>query len=62
MQKLFTGHFIYNERAVNIVLQGKGRKLVAPNRIRRRFNTYIPSSEKSQQITEFKYYEVDLSV
>ena len=32
---------------------------VAPNRIRRRFNTYIPHQKITTDTTEFKYYEVD---
>lgn len=32
---------------------------VAPNRIRRRFNTHIPHQKITTDTTEFKYYEVD---
>ena len=32
---------------------------VAPNRIRRRFNTHIPYQKITTDTTEFKYYEVD---
>ena len=32
---------------------------VAPNRIRRRFNTHIPHQKVTTDTTEFKYYEVD---
>lgn len=32
---------------------------VAPNRIRRRFNTYIPHQKITTDTTELKYYEVD---
>ena len=32
---------------------------VAPNRIKRRFNTYIPHQKITTDTTEFKYYEVD---
>lgn len=32
---------------------------VAPNRIRRRFNTNIPHQKITTDTTEFKYYEVD---
>ena len=31
---------------------------VAPNRIRRRFNTYIPHQKITTDTTEFKYYEI----
>ena len=38
----------------------KGRVgTVAPNRIRRRFNTNIPHQKITTDTTEFKYYEVD---
>lgn len=38
----------------------KGRVgAVAPNRIRRRFNTHIPHQKITTDTTEFKYYEVD---
>ena len=33
---------------------------VAPNRIRRRFNTHIPHQKITTDTTEFKYYEVDV--
>lgn len=33
--------------------------IVAPNRIRRRFNTHIPHQKVTTDTTEFKYYEVD---
>lgn len=32
---------------------------VAPNRIRRRFNTHIPHQKITTDTTEFKYYQVD---
>ena len=32
---------------------------VAPNRIRRRFNTHIPHQKITTDTTEFKYYEID---
>ncbi|MCT7875432.1 MAG: IS3 family transposase [Lactobacillus iners] len=32
---------------------------VAPNRIRRRFNTYIPHQKITTDTTEFKYYEIN---
>ena len=32
---------------------------VAPNRIKRRFNTHIPHQKITTDTTEFKYYEVD---
>lgn len=32
---------------------------IAPNRIRRRFNTHIPHQKIATDTTEFKYYEVD---
>ena len=32
---------------------------IAPNRIRRRFNTHIPHQKITTDTTEFKYYEVD---
>ena len=32
---------------------------IAPNRIRRRFNTHIPRQKITTDTTEFKYYEVD---
>jgi len=32
---------------------------VAPNRIRRRFNTHIPYQKITTDTTEFKYYEID---
>lgn len=32
---------------------------VAPNRIRRRFNTNIPHQKITTDTTEFKYYEID---
>lgn len=32
---------------------------VAPNRIRRRFNTHIPHQKITTDTTEFKYYELD---
>ena len=32
---------------------------IAPNRIRRRFNTHIPRQKIATDTTEFKYYEVD---
>ena len=32
---------------------------VAPNKIRRRFNTRIPHQKITTDTTEFKYYEVD---
>lgn len=32
---------------------------VAPNRIKRRFNTHIPHQKVTTDTTEFKYYEVD---
>ena len=39
----------------------KGRVgTVAPNRIRRRFNTHIPHQKITTDTTEFKYYEVDV--
>ena len=38
----------------------KGRiGTVAPNRIKRRFNTHIPHQKITTDTTEFKYYEVD---
>ena len=33
--------------------------IVAPNRIRRRFNTHIPHQKITTDTTEFKYYEID---
>ena len=33
--------------------------MVAPNRIRRRFNTHIPHQKITTDTTEFKYYEID---
>lgn len=33
---------------------------VAPNRIRRRFNTRIPHQKITTDTTEFKYYEIDV--
>lgn len=33
---------------------------IAPNRIRRRFNTHIPHQKITTDTTEFKYYEVDI--
>ncbi len=33
--------------------------IVAPNRIRRRFNTSIPHQKITTDTTEFKYYEID---
>ncbi|MEQ3451105.1 IS3 family transposase, partial [Enterococcus cecorum] len=33
---------------------------IAPNRIRRRFNTHIPHQKITTDTTEFKYYEVDV--
>ena len=33
---------------------------VAPNRIRRRFNTHIPHQKITTDTTEFKYYELDV--
>ncbi|MEO5296214.1 IS3 family transposase [Enterococcus cecorum] len=39
----------------------KGRTgTIAPNRIRRRFNTHIPHQKITTDTTEFKYYEVDV--
>ncbi|MCJ0561204.1 IS3 family transposase, partial [Enterococcus cecorum] len=39
----------------------KGRiGTIAPNRIRRRFNTHIPHQKITTDTTEFKYYEVDV--
>jgi transposase InsO family protein len=32
---------------------------VAPNRIKRRFNTHIPHQKITTDTTEFKYYEID---
>ena len=32
---------------------------IAPNRIRRRFNTHIPHQKITTDTTEFKYYEID---
>lgn len=32
---------------------------IAPNRIRRRFNTNIPHQKITTDTTEFKYYEID---
>ena len=32
---------------------------IAPNRIRRRFNTHIPRQKITTDTTEFKYYEID---
>ncbi|NLY82088.1 MAG: hypothetical protein GX078_04860 [Clostridiales bacterium] len=32
---------------------------IAPNRIRRRFNTSVPHQKIATDTTEFKYYEVD---
>ena len=32
---------------------------VAPNRIRRRFNTHVPHQKITTDTTKFKYYEVD---
>lgn len=38
----------------------KGRiGTVAPNRIKRRFNTHIPHQKITTDTTEFKYYEID---
>ena len=34
---------------------------IAPNRIRRRFNTHIPHQKITTDTTEFKYYEVDMN-
>ena len=34
---------------------------IAPNRIRRRFNTHIPRQKITTDTSEFKYYEVDKS-
>ncbi|XVG95241.1 IS3 family transposase [Eubacteriales bacterium KG127] len=33
---------------------------VAPNRIKRRFNTHIPHQKITTDTTEFKYYEIDM--
>ena len=32
---------------------------IAPNRIKRRFNTHIPHQKITTDTTEFKYYEID---
>lgn len=43
-------------------VHNKGKvEAIAPNRIKRRFNTHIPHQKITTDTTEFKYYEVDVN-
>uniref|UniRef100_UPI00358DBAAF IS3 family transposase n=1 Tax=Lactobacillus iners TaxID=147802 RepID=UPI00358DBAAF len=50
--------FEFKKKIVLDYLYGKVGT-VAPNRIRRRFNTYIPHQKITTDTTEFKYYEIN---
>ena len=53
--------FEFKRQVVNAYLNGEGGYTsIAPNRIRRRFNTHIPHQKITTDTTEFKYYEVDV--
>ncbi|MES5131400.1 hypothetical protein [Lactobacillus iners] len=50
--------FEFKKKVVLDYLNGKVGT-VAPNCIRKRFNTYIPHQKITTDTTEFKYYEIN---